>query len=91
MCVNPLHRYVNGKLYHLPCCKCSECIKHNQNEWCFRLHQEQLHTSLNGDLSICVTLTYDDDNVPCCGFMDVDGKFHLPNKKEDTFCEQRYK
>ena len=89
MCVNPLHRYVEGKLYHLPCGKCSECIKHSQNEWCFRLHQEQLYTSLSGDLSVCVTLTYDDENVPCLGFIDKDGKFHLADRKSDAYCEEK--
>lgn len=49
----------NGTI--VPCGRCYACKANNRQEWVFRLQQEYLDSSF----AVFVTLTYDDDHLPC--------------------------
>lgn len=72
MCVSPvqLTREVCGRktIVHVPCGKCPECVKDNQNSFVIRTIEEQ---AKRGSLWF-ITLTYANENVPVA--FDVDGE-----------------
>lgn len=66
-CLNPVTIIVDGQKMQVPCGRCSFCRKQKANDWATRL---RLH--FKSGLSVFVTLTYDDDNVP---YVDSSGNF----------------
>lgn len=63
MCVSPFvitDKF--GRRQSVPCGKCYECRRAKQQEWCFRLDQEQRSSKI----ALFITLTYDDENIPYC-------------------------
>jgi len=84
-----------GKVYNqdvmVPCGKCSECRKRKQNDWSFRLREQEKISKI----SYFVTLTYDTLHVPISnkGFMslrksDLQKYFKLLRKYEDQYRDQ---
>lgn len=58
-CLNPVHIKVNGKEMDVPCGRCYFCRLNRANDWVTRL---KIH--FKSGLSLFVTLTYDDYNLP---------------------------
>ncbi len=44
----------------VPCGRCPQCLIRRQNDWCFRLQEEQ-KISISSSF---ITLTYEEDNLP---------------------------
>lgn len=63
MCYSPLTilNQKTGKYGLVPCGKCLECVKSQQNQWQARL-EEEMHAC--SGRSFFITLTYSDENVP---------------------------
>lgn len=59
-CLNLMRKVHKSKIFWIPCGKCVHCNINRQNEWVFRLEQE----NKNSKNSAFVTLTYNDENVP---------------------------
>lgn len=79
-CLTPI--FAHGR--KLPCGKCGNCIRKRSLEWSFRLMQESKAWSSTS----FITLTYDEENVPCHGVdKEVITKFL---KKLRHLCDFKY-
>lgn len=59
---------------HVPCGKCTICLKRRASGWAFRLKNEELHC----ETSAFVTYTYDDEHLPISpnGYATLDRSHH---------------
>lgn len=73
---SPLH---NNKYIYVPCGKCAWCRKAKRNEWCLRFEVEERENMFTN----FITLTYDDDHIPCY-INEEDGVFEMRANKEDV-------
>lgn len=80
MCTSPIYfnlatrsRYFHSGTSQLtnvsvPCGSCDECVNSSRNDYFIRMKSEYDDCISKGGLVAFVTLTYSNDNVPCCTF-----------------------
>lgn len=89
MCISPLHIYnptkdfIFGDAYKIdiPCQHCNDCRQKNQKEWQFRAQEEFMFRVKQGYNVYFLTLTYSNENMPYCSFVDEntgEEKFSFP-------------
>ena len=69
---NPSRRFNSDMPLFLsvPCGHCPDCLRNAHNEWYFRAYMEYLKCKASGGAVYFLTLTYNDDNLPCMTFPD---------------------
>lgn len=88
MCLTPIRIPTNKVLFNpsydrlyniVPCGKCSACLEQKRFSYEVRSYYEYIKCKEHNGLTLYVTFTYDEDNVPC---IEIDGiKIRVFNKK----------